>query len=271
VLAAGCQQPGTPGGLPDASRREPCPLHHDEDGDGYDDTCDDCPAIADPFQRDLGEQQALQFGDGIGDLCDPQPARSGDTLAAFYPFDTDTSREFSGDGWHIGADVARTVGPAAWTHRTREQGDGLYVQLHVVTLIWLSDGRVSASVDGEEGTPEFTCGLVHEGGKDRIELAEGSAIAAHEDLDHAVAPPFALTIWRGIDFQRRESVLCRIDEATTKHDVAVHDLDDSSTGVYAFGSRGAITDVASLIVYTFPISPCVGADGLRKCTKPPQN
>jgi hypothetical protein len=55
------------------------PVGHDEDGDGVDDACDDCPHVANPAQAD-GD------GDGVGDVCDPNPTLAIDHIAFFDPF-----------------------------------------------------------------------------------------------------------------------------------------------------------------------------------------
>jgi hypothetical protein len=57
-----------------------CP-GHDEDGDGWNDDCDNCPTIANPDQRNDGELVASQLVDALGDVCDPRPALSGDRIA----------------------------------------------------------------------------------------------------------------------------------------------------------------------------------------------
>jgi hypothetical protein len=61
-----------------------CALHagdaefHDEDGDGLDDLCDNCPDQANPNQADTD-------GDGVGDVCDPDPAAA-NSIARFISF-----------------------------------------------------------------------------------------------------------------------------------------------------------------------------------------
>jgi hypothetical protein len=51
---------------------------HDEDADGIDDACDQCPHVADPTQPDAD-------GDGVGDACDPSGATS-ERIVFFDPF-----------------------------------------------------------------------------------------------------------------------------------------------------------------------------------------
>lgn len=57
------------------------PVGHDEDGDGIDDACDDCPHVADPAQLD-GD------GDGVGDVCDPNPTSPREHITMFDPMTT---------------------------------------------------------------------------------------------------------------------------------------------------------------------------------------
>jgi hypothetical protein len=52
--------------------------NHDEDGDGLDDHCDNCPADYNPDQRDSD-------ADGVGDVCDPHPGAP-DRIARFDSF-----------------------------------------------------------------------------------------------------------------------------------------------------------------------------------------
>ncbi|MBU1242314.1 thrombospondin type 3 repeat-containing protein [Myxococcota bacterium] len=57
-----------------------CQVGHDEDLDGVDDNCDNCPSVPNPLQSD-GD------GDGLGDGCEqPLAPQSLSTLAHFDPF-----------------------------------------------------------------------------------------------------------------------------------------------------------------------------------------
>jgi len=57
--------------------------NHDEDGDGLDDHCDNCPADYNPDQLDSDH-------DGVGDACDPHPGVA-DRIVTFEPFITSSS------------------------------------------------------------------------------------------------------------------------------------------------------------------------------------
>ncbi len=59
------------------------PLFHDEDSDGIEDACDNCPGIANGDQAD-------NDGDGVGDACDPRVSSGGDSIALFVPFSDPT-------------------------------------------------------------------------------------------------------------------------------------------------------------------------------------
>ncbi len=58
-------------------------LGHDEDGDGVADTCDNCPVTANLNQLDIGEVVSNELPDGVGDACDPRPAKTGDFITFF--------------------------------------------------------------------------------------------------------------------------------------------------------------------------------------------
>jgi hypothetical protein len=70
----------------------------DEDSDSVPDVTDNCPLTANPEQDDIGD------GDGIGDICDPQPRLAMDCLIVFDSFnDVDGFTQH----WDVLTDPAR--------------------------------------------------------------------------------------------------------------------------------------------------------------------
>jgi hypothetical protein len=96
---------------------DPCTLHpgdptfHDEDGDGIDNGCDNCPTAFNPEQQD-GD------GDHVGDACDPHPTLPGDALAAAEYFDGPAYSwtPTSGTDWRLATGSLVTAPPADATH-----------------------------------------------------------------------------------------------------------------------------------------------------------
>lgn len=88
-----------------------CPqaVGHDEDGDGIDDACDDCPTVIDPSQEDTGDAAARTMGDGVGDACDPAPALGGDAIVLFQPF-LDVTGFRTGGSVSFGVDMVSVGG-----------------------------------------------------------------------------------------------------------------------------------------------------------------
>lgn len=225
---------------------------HDEDGDGFGDVCDVCPTVIDD-QADLGEQGALGLGDGIGDACDPRPSRDGDVLERLDVFRADTSAQYAGVGWAIGGGVARTVSDARWVNLDKLQGDGLRAQIQVSLLVWLSGGFVEVGVDGDGVSEGATCVLRHTGGElDELIATEIGGATMVMQIP-PVAAPFTLRAGRIISLDRTSRLRCSLDDIELILPLAL----SIESGTYELASSGAITDVDSIAVYTFPINPCV--------------
>jgi len=228
---------------------------HDEDRDGFGDACDVCPNVFDD-QLDLGESSSFGFGDDVGDACDPRPSRDGDKLARLDTFTTDSSAAYRGRGWTIAADVARTVGVARWEHPQPLSGDGLYAQIRVPLLIWLGPGNVQVFVNGDGVSGGAGCTLTRDSdgdGEDELTAHEVDGATTTIQLGGRINAPFTLIAWRTLDLVRVARFQCMLGEARIELPLA----DEGAAGTYGFASEGAITDVSSLAVYTFPLNPCI--------------
>ena len=254
---------GDDGVLVDAA---PCmDVTHDEDADGVGDRCDICPSAPDPLQRDTTEAATmLVFPDGIGDACDPRPALSGDRLGAHHTF-ADPAREtdWTGTGWTIANDRAQASDAARWIAKSRELGDGIFVQARLARLDWVDGGAFEIAVDGDGVGTGFGCAIARDrdgDGNDEIDVREvGGAImtkSAGMAIDGAV---ITVTAWRTYDVQRRGRVLCRVAFDGGKAEVEIPTSDDLGSGIYGFAQQAATTDVTSIVVYTSPLLP-VGND-----------
>jgi hypothetical protein len=75
---------------------------HDEDGDGIVDACDACPVVPNEDPKNMD-------GDALPDACDPHPAMPGDSIGAFFPFDTMPAGFSAASGsitdWHVERDA----------------------------------------------------------------------------------------------------------------------------------------------------------------------
>ncbi len=237
------------------------PVQHDEDLDGVGDACDVCPTVPDE-QADTGEAGSFGIGDNIGDACDPRPSRDGDKLARLDTFVLDTSEQYAGTGWTIGADVTHTETTARWEHPRALQGDGLFAQIQVPLLTWLGPGTVEVVVNGAGISSGASCTIVHGTGEDQLVAREIDGAVTMTNIG-SLSAPFTLTAYRVIGRDRKAELRCSLG-AQEINRIAV--LDEISSGTVAFASSGAITDVGSLAVYTFPVNPCfTGGSSPHEC------
>lgn len=94
-----------------------CQSGHDEDGDGIDDNCDNCPTYANPGQSDNNN-------DGIGDVCEaPGNQNMLTTISVFDPMlHNEPSWTVWGGSWNYGGDVV--------SGDSNGQDDGNYLHSH---------------------------------------------------------------------------------------------------------------------------------------------
>ena len=233
---------------------------HDEDGDGIGDGCDVCPAAPDPRQLDTTEAATmLAFPDRVGDACDPRPSLSGDKLGAFHPFvDAVRASDWLGSGWTIENDRARASDVARWVSKTREAGDGVYVQARIAQLAWLAGGAFDLAVDGDGVDTGLVCAITRDrdgDGNDELEAREVNGAVTTKSTPMPITGAITLTAWRVIDVQRRGTLRCRL---TFEGGGAVLELpttDDAAVGIYGFAQQAATTEVTSIVVYTSPVLP----------------
>jgi hypothetical protein len=109
-------------------------IDHDEDGDGIADSCDDCPADANPDQLD-------DDGDGVGDICDPHRMDNKDRLAHFDPFVTpDTA-------WSA-------IGAPTWTYGTDSVSvDATNAATIFVLALPYTNPTIELVADGQQTVP----------------------------------------------------------------------------------------------------------------------
>ena len=267
-LATSCETTPTHSGF-DARPCTPDPLLHDEDGDGFPDSCDVCPTVVDPLQSDTSETTNQAFPDGVGDACDIAPGLSGEDLAALYTFVEPTPR-LIGTGWTVADDAASATDPAQWTARDPEVGDGLAVRARVAT--WsATTGSIVVATDGDAMASGLVCALVRDrdgDGRDELDAFQITGAMATKSVP-ALAGDFTLTAWRAIDRDRTGRLQCELRYNTTATQrVEVPMADDTTTGFYVLGATGGGVTLSSVAVYTQPLQPCPAAAACEDPTDP---
>ena len=256
-VATSCEATPTHSGF-DARQCTPDPALHDEDGDGFPDSCDVCPTVTDPLQSDRSELDNHAFPDGVGDACDIAPGLSGEDLAVLHTFVEPTVR-WNGTGWTVGGDAASASGAAHWISRDAETGDGLAVRARVAT--WTT-GSIVVATDGDAMASGLVCALVRDrdgDGRDELDAFQINGAMATKSVP-ALVGDFTLTAWRAIGRERVGRLRCELTyDKTGKQIVDVAMADDTTTGVYVLAATGGDVTVSSVAVYTQPLQPCSAA------------
>jgi hypothetical protein len=175
----------------------PCvaPVGHDEDGDGRDDACDNCPQLANADQND-------RDGDGVGDACDREPDLARQSLAWFDPFvDLRPEWQVYSGLWTVDNDayVSASMGfPNVIALPWPAQGEEVIV-IGDVTQVLAGARQVSTQLDYSDGTDE-DCALYDATGLQlSFQRFAGSVISTMDDYTFGTpmpVGPFALSWWR---------------------------------------------------------------------------
>lgn len=97
---------------------------HDEDSDGIDDNCDNCPTVSNP-------EQANSDGDDIGDLCEwPDNEQALSTIVVFDPLDKEHGS--SEESWFPEDTNAWNMGPNGYAGTQPMVGTNTYNLLDLV-------------------------------------------------------------------------------------------------------------------------------------------
>jgi len=254
ALAASCESTPAYVGF-DALPCLPDPARHDEDGDGFPDSCDVCPAVVDPRQLDTGEMTVHAFPDGVGDACDLS-LLAGDDLVVLHTFAAGSTTKWTGSGWTVANDSASVVGPAEWTANKAERGDGLVV--HVRAATWEStSGHIQIVTDGTGGTRGLLCSLFRDRDADGLDELEAMihGVPTVKQVPQ-VHGELALTAWRYVDTSGDGCLYCEHDRAGKTFSVTMPRLGRYNTGRYMLSVGEGTLSISSVAVYTQPVNPC---------------
>jgi hypothetical protein len=222
---------------------------HDEDGDGLDDACDDCPVDVDPDQADAD-------GDGVGDACDETATPTHIALFdAFAGGSLDPRWELVNGDWHVEGDalvVSANDGLVQVDATGIEVADGRVATRGTVGLVspTAPDHLIGVTFDGL-GPDSYVCSTDQEGvttvGDAALYLLEGITL-------QSLAPPVHATDSFKTDaaFALDAHFKPGQQECTTTFEAkaTVSSADAAiPTGVIGFVSDGMALEIPYVILY----------------------
>lgn len=211
---------------------------HDEDVDGLDDNCDNCPV-------DPNSDQADGDGDGVGNVCDPNAGPAADKILLFSPFTTTAEYSITGssaqgtDEIRLGPNTTLTSDSAYLA--TRVEAGVRYLSPVVPDVIKLYAGNVGSFIDVclvDLGDPACVTGAPCVGaGFDNFNpnVAAWSGVAATDKL--------RIDVGTG-------TFLCTATSSTSSHSAsATATVRNGQVGVTSNVTAGDAAVVRYLIVY----------------------
>lgn len=210
---------------------------HDEDHDDLPDECDLCPT--------MNASNADGDGDLVGDACDPDPARSGNSILAFYPF--------------VASGAFMSEPPAGETYSndqlvlTSTTATSIDVVTHPEVLTLVIDGLPATGVatiglDLETTSTTLECSLGQFCGGPPTCLTAGHDQTDVSSLPMTLAPSEvrSLSLYRLAD----GTVKCSVNDRTTAHTATLMGvaIPNVQAHVVLVAASGAIK-LDNLIVY----------------------
>jgi cysteine-rich repeat protein len=223
---------------------------HDEDSDGVDDACDNCPTIPNPDQANALEIEAGNTIDAVGDACDPRPSDAGDSIAFFDGFTGNTlSNQWSANSgvWTVSNDELNHADPLPFDllNRVGFSSSRAVVEMHVIVDSFGSaTANLGIGVSMTNATNGVVCTTGVFNGAPVLRLAPlvngaGGAPRQQQDIADPVGRP--IIVFALID----ANTICAVAGEAPAFDTIT-----PPTGGVAIRAAGAAIRVQSIITYT---------------------